>query len=221
MSSKKGGSSHRYLQRQQRDPFVKQAAGEQYRARSSYKLIEMLDKHRQLLPQHSSNSCVIDCGAAPGGWSQVVARRLQKTNNTEKGRVIAVDLLPMRAIPGVQIVQGNFLDSDIKQKVAEAVDGRPVGLMLSDMAPSFTGHRSVDAARTMALCEDVVDFADEWLADGGGLVLKYFMGGEEKELRDTLRAKFDRVIIEKPLASRKQSAENYMICLGKEHNNNC
>ncbi|KAJ1804642.1 2' O-ribose methyltransferase, partial [Coemansia sp. RSA 2599] len=173
-SSKKGhGSSHRYLERQQRDPFVKQAKNEQFRARSSFKLIEMLDRYK-LLPK-STSTCIVDCGASPGGWSQVVSRRIPSSQPSP--RIIAVDLLPMRAIPGVHFIQGDFLDDAVKAQVADALDQRRVGLMLSDMAPAFTGHHSTDAARTMNLCDDVLAFSDEFLAFGGNLVMKFFMGG--------------------------------------------
>ncbi|KAJ2231911.1 2' O-ribose methyltransferase [Coemansia sp. RSA 1722] len=214
-SSKKGhGSSHRYIDRQQRDPFVKQAKDEQFRARSSFKLIEMLDKYR-LLPK-SSSTCIVDCGASPGGWSQVISRRT--TADQASPRIIAVDLLPMRAVPGVHFIQGDFLDDAIKTQVAHALGQRRVGLMLSDMAPAFTGHHSTDAARTMNLCEDVLAFSNEFLAFGGNLVMKFFMGGGEAELRKSLKMCFDSVVVEKPQASRKQSSEQYFVCIGKKEN---
>ncbi|KAJ1941697.1 2' O-ribose methyltransferase [Linderina pennispora] len=213
-SSKKAtGSSYRYLNRQQRDPFVKQAKAEQYRARSSYKLIEMLDKHKLLPSAH--NICVVDCGAAPGGWSQVIARRVSQPKDM-KERIVAVDLLDMRPIANVKFIQGDFLEPDIKQQVVEALDGRKVGLILSDMAPSFTGHHATDAARTMNLCEDVLQFADEFLGYGGCLVLKFFMGGGEAELRRALKEGFEKVVVEKPDASRKQSSEQYFVCIRKK-----
>ncbi|KAJ2318203.1 2' O-ribose methyltransferase [Coemansia sp. RSA 2611] len=199
------------MDRQLRDPFVHAAAADQYRARSSYKLIELLDKY-ELQPKASA--CIIDCGAAPGGWSQVLARRLQGAEN-EEPRIIAVDMLEMQGIRGVQTIHGDFLDAAVKQQIVSAVAGRRVGLVLSDMAPSFTGHRAIDALRTTALCEDVVDFASEFLAPGGALVLKYFMGGEEQELRERLRRMFAQVKVDKPRASRKQSSENYFVCLGR------
>ncbi|KAJ2387783.1 2' O-ribose methyltransferase, partial [Coemansia sp. RSA 2603] len=181
-SSKKGhGSSNRYIERQKRDPFVKQAQQENYRARSSYKLISLLDKHH-LLPK-SSTACIVDCGAAPGGWSQVISRRVSHSDR----RIIAIDLLPMREVPGVQFIQGDFLEESVKQKVVDALDGRKVGLMLSDMAPAFTGHHSTDAARTMNLCEDVLAFSDQFLSYGGNLVMKFFMGGEEAEMKKALK----------------------------------
>ncbi|KAJ2457127.1 2' O-ribose methyltransferase [Coemansia sp. RSA 2424] len=218
-SSKKGGSSHRYMNRQIQDPFVKLAKAEQFRARSSFKLIELIDRHK-LVPR-SSDTCVVDCGAAPGGWSQVIARRFESSGGgTEAAiaaapRIIAVDLIHMQPIPGVRIIQGDFLEQSIKDQVTAALEGRRVGLVLSDMAPSFTGHHSTDAARTMNLCEDVLAFAQQFLACGGNLVLKFFMGGGEAELRKALKESFDRVVVEKPDASRKQSSEQYFVCLGK------
>ncbi|KAJ2002292.1 2' O-ribose methyltransferase [Coemansia thaxteri] len=222
MTSKKGGSSHRYMDRQLQDPFVKLAKSEQFRSRSSYKLIEIIDRH-SLAPKAAA-TCVVDCGAAPGGWSQVIARRFESTSKprslpeddiSASPRIIAVDLLPMQPIPGVHFIQGDFLEQSIKSQIQSALGQRRVGLMLSDMAPSFTGHHSVDAARIMNLCEDVLAFSDEFLAYGGHLVLKFFMGGGEAELRKTLRESFDRVLVEKPDASRKQSSEQYFVCIGK------
>ncbi|KAJ1729228.1 2' O-ribose methyltransferase [Coemansia biformis] len=207
-SNKGSGSSRRYMERQLRDPFVRQAAAGQYRARSSFKLLELIDRHR-LIPQ---TGCIIDCGASPGGWSQVAAQRLGPG-----GRLIAVDLLAMEPLARVQFIQGDFLDHLVKDQILQAIGQQPVGLVLSDMAPSFTGHRSVDAARAMDLCEDVVAFADSVLSRGGCLVLKFFMGGDEVELRQRLRRMFRSVVVEKPAASRKESAENYLVCLGKTH----
>ncbi|KAJ2819856.1 2' O-ribose methyltransferase [Coemansia furcata] len=213
MTSKKGGSSHRYMNRQLQDPYVKLAKSEQFRARSSFKLIELIDKHR-LVPK-SADMCVVDCGAAPGGWSQVIARRFEaKAYGGE--RIIAVDLMDMQPIPGVHFIQGDFLEQSVKDQVQDALAGRRVGLLLSDMAPSFTGHHSTDAARTMNLCEDVLAFAHQFLACGGNLVLKFFMGGGEAELRRALKESFDRVAVEKPDASRKQSSEQYFVCVGKK-----
>ncbi|KAJ2744946.1 hypothetical protein GGI20_002553 [Coemansia sp. BCRC 34301] len=213
MTSKKGGSSRRYMNRQIQDPFVRLAKAEQFRARSSFKLIEIIDKHR-LVPK-SSNTCVVDCGAAPGGWSQVIARRFETSGSTEAApRIVAVDLIHMQPIPGVHIIQGDFLEQGVKDEVAAALGGRRVGLVLSDMAPSFTGHYSTDAARTMNLCEDVLAFAHQFLACGGSLVLKFFMGGGEAELRKALKESFDRVVVEKPDASRKQSSEQYFVRAG-------
>ncbi|KAJ2722154.1 2' O-ribose methyltransferase [Coemansia sp. Benny D115] len=213
MSGKKAtGSSHRYLERQQRDPFVKKARAEQFRARSSFKLIEMLDEHH-LLPR-AHDGCIVDCGASPGGWSQVIARRL-KHNTADDPRVISVDLLPMQAILGVRFIQGDFLEPSVKDEMISALNGRNVSLMLSDMAPSFTGHHSTDAARTMNLCEDVLAFSNEFLAHGGNLVMKFFMGGGEAELRRALRGGFERVLVTKPEASRKQSSEQYFVCMRK------
>ncbi|KAJ1837408.1 hypothetical protein LPJ73_007410 [Coemansia sp. RSA 2703] len=122
----------------------------------------------------------------------------------------------MREVPGVQFIQGDFLEESVKQKVVDALDGRKVGLMLSDMAPAFTGHHSTDAARTMNLCEDVLAFSDQFLSYGGNLVMKFFMGGEEAEMKKALKMRFSKVLVEKPDASRKQSSEQYFVCLSKE-----
>ncbi|KAJ1727771.1 2' O-ribose methyltransferase [Coemansia sp. Benny D160-2] len=216
---KKGGSSHRYMERQLRDPFVKRAQAEQFRARSSFKLIELIDKH-QLVPTNNNDTgmCVVDCGAAPGGWSQVVAQKMAVADTSgalQLPRIVAIDLLPMPPVPGVHFIQGDFLDPATKRQVVAALDNRRVGLVLSDMAPPFTGHHSVDADRTMNLCDDVGAFADEFLAKGGSMVLKFFMGGHESEMRGRLRQAFRKVVVEKPEASRKQSSEQYLVCIDK------
>ncbi|KAJ2664547.1 2' O-ribose methyltransferase [Coemansia sp. RSA 1200] len=217
---KKGGSSHRYMERQLRDPFVKRAQAEQFRARSSFKLIELIDKH-QLVPTNKGGAgmCVVDCGAAPGGWSQVVARKTAVADTCggapQPPRIVAIDLLPMPPVPGVHFIQGDFLDPATKRQVLLALDNRQVGLVLSDMAPPFTGHHSVDADRTMNLCDDVGSFANEFLAKGGCMVLKFFMGGHESEMRGRLRQAFRKVVVEKPEASRKQSSEQYLVCIDK------
>ncbi|KAJ2777715.1 hypothetical protein H4R18_005005 [Coemansia javaensis] len=205
-SRKGGGSSRRYMARQLRDPFVKRAAAEQYRARSSFKLAELADRY-PLIPD---GGCVVDCGAAPGGWSQVVARRMGAGT-----RLVAVDLLEMQPVPGADFVQGDFLDPGVRARVLQAIGAQPVGLVLSDMAPALSGHRSVDSARAMALCEDVVDFAADVLAPAGCLVLKFFMGEGDAKLRHRLRAMFRAVRVEKPAASRRESAECYLVCLGR------
>ncbi|KAJ2338097.1 hypothetical protein GGH91_004919, partial [Coemansia sp. RSA 2671] len=121
------------MNRQLQDPYVKLAKSEQFRARSSFKLIELIDKHK-LVPK-SADMCVVDCGAAPGGWSQVIARRFE-SKPQESTRIIAVDLVDMMPIPGVHFIQGDFLEQGVKDQVREALGGRRVGLLLSDMAPS-------------------------------------------------------------------------------------
>ncbi|KAJ1935302.1 2' O-ribose methyltransferase [Kickxella alabastrina] len=220
-SSKKSnsGSSYRYMERQIRDPFVKQAQNEQFRSRSSFKLITLLDTHR-LLPA-SPHACILDCGASPGGWSQVISRRISAAKASAQStapplpRIISLDLLPMRPIPGVHFIQGDFFESPVKREIEQVLGSRRVGLLLSDMAPSFTGNRGTDADRTMNLCEDVLAFSEDVLAFGGNMVVKFFMGGAEPEFRARLRERFERVVVEKPEASRKQSAEQYFVCIGK------
>ncbi|KAI7831018.1 FtsJ-like methyltransferase-domain-containing protein [Kickxella alabastrina] len=124
-------------------------------------------------------------------------------------------LLPMRPIPGVHFIQGDFFESPVKREIEQVLGSRRVGLLLSDMAPSFTGNRGTDADRTMNLCEDVLAFSEDVLAFGGNMVVKFFMGGAEPEFRARLRERFERVVVEKPEASRKQSAEQYFVCIGK------
>ncbi|KAJ1673436.1 2' O-ribose methyltransferase [Spiromyces aspiralis] len=213
---KSSSSSKRWTAAQASDPFVKAAKADSYRARSSYKLIELDKKYDLIRPK--DEGVIVDCGSAPGGWCQVLARlaQVKRGNDSSKGLAVAVDLLPMLPIAGVQFIQGDFTDASIKRRLSEAIGDRRVKLVLSDMAPAFSGHHTTDHARSMNLCENVMAFADEFLSSGGSLVCKYFMGGDENELRAELRKRFARVLSEKPDSSRKRSSERYFVCIDKK-----
>ena len=197
-------SSRRWLERQLNDPYVARARREGYRSRAAFKLTEIDDKHRFLKPGQR----VIDLGAAPGGWSQVAARRVG-----EGGRVVAIDLLAMDAIPGVTFLQLDFLDAAAPARLKELLGG-PADIVLSDMAANATGHKRTDHLKIVALVEAAAEFAREVLAPGGTFLSKVIQGGTEAALLADLKRDFASVKHVKPAASRADSAELYVLATG-------
>jgi 23S rRNA (uridine2552-2'-O)-methyltransferase len=200
-------SSKLWLERQLNDPYVAQARREGYRSRAAYKLIEIDDKHHLLKP----GMIVVDLGAAPGGWSQVAARRVDAWSG--KGRLIAIDLLEMTQIPGVSFAQLDFLDPDAPEKLLAMIGGR-VDVVLSDMAANTTGHRKTDQLRIVGLVEAAAAFAADVLAPGGTLLAKVFQSGADAELLAQLKRDFASVKHVKPAASRQDSSERYVLARG-------
>jgi 23S rRNA (uridine2552-2'-O)-methyltransferase len=200
-------SSQRWLERQLNDPFVARARREGWRSRAAYKLIEIDDKHGFLKP----GQAVIDLGAAPGGWAQVAAKRVKAEDG--RGRVVAIDLLPMDPIPGVTFAEMDFLEDDAPARL-KAMLGRPADVVLSDMAANTTGHRKTDHLKIMALAELAAHFAREVLAPGGVFLTKVFQGGTEGELLAGLKRDFASVKHVKPAASRPESKELYVLATG-------
>ncbi|MCC7259627.1 MAG: RlmE family RNA methyltransferase [Alphaproteobacteria bacterium] len=197
-------SSTRWLERQLNDPYVARAKAEGYRSRAAYKLIELDDKFHFLHP----NQTVLDLGAAPGGWTQVAVERLK-----DKGKVLGIDLLEMDSIPGATLMVLDFLKDDAPDIIREALGGR-ADVVLSDMAPSTTGHAATDHLRIMAMCELAFHFAIEVLKPGGSFVAKVFKGGTENALLASMKQHFSVVKHAKPPASRKDSSEAYVIAMG-------
>ncbi|MGE0109092.1 MAG: RlmE family RNA methyltransferase [Bdellovibrionales bacterium] len=197
-------SSTRWLQRQLNDPYVAAAKEQGWRSRAAFKLIQLDEKFNLLHP----NMRVIDLGAAPGGWSQVVAKKSGKN-----GKLVAIDLLEMDAIEGAQIVKMDFLADNAPDVLKEMLSGQ-ANLVISDMAPSTTGHTKTDKIRIMNLAEHAAYFALEVLAPNGGFVCKLFQGGAEKDLLDILKQNFKTVKHAKPKASRADSSESYIVALG-------
>lgn len=193
-------SSARWLERQINDPYVKQAKLDGWRARAAYKLIE-LDERFHLL---RGAERVVDLGAAPGSWSQVV---LQRRPNA---KVVGIDLLEIEPLAGLTFFQADFLDEDMDVKLAEALGGAP-DLVLSDMAANMVGHQQTDHFRTMALVEAAADFAIRYLAPGGHFVAKVLGGGAESQLVAELKRQFETLRHAKPPASRKESSETYLV----------
>lgn len=200
-------SSRRWLERHINDPYVQRAKLEGYRARAAFKLLEIDEKHNIL----NGARRIIDLGAAPGSWSQIAAKVTDSTDADP--RVAAIDFLEMDPLPGVRILQMDFLDPDAPQKLIEAVGGTP-NLVVSDMAAPTTGHRQTDHLRTMHLCEVAAYFAIEVLAEGGHFLAKTFQGGTERELLNMLKQNFKQVIHVKPGASRAESVEMFLLAKG-------
>lgn len=195
-------SSKMWLERQLNDPYVKRAQMEGYRSRAAFKLIELDDKFRVL--RHGMR--VVDLGAAPGGWVQVALKRGVET-------VIGVDLLEMEPIAGAQLMQLDFTEPDAPNQVKAALGGQ-ADLVLSDLAPWTTGHKSTDHLRIVALVEQAADFALETLRPGGAFIAKTFQGGTEGEILAALKPRFEKVRHAKPNASRSDSSETYLVALG-------
>jgi 23S rRNA (uridine2552-2'-O)-methyltransferase len=201
-------SSRTWLERQLSDPYVMRAKREGLRSRAAYKLAEIDDKYRVLKP----GARVVDLGAAPGGWSEIAARRVGA-----KGRVIALDILDMKPIPGVEFINLDFLDDAAPERLKALLGGMAQGkadVVLSDMAANTSGHRQTDHLRIMALAEAATAFAREVLANGGTFVCKVLQGGTEAALLAELKHDFESVRHVKPPASRTDSAELYLLARG-------
>ncbi|UAW97987.1 23S rRNA (uridine(2552)-2'-O)-methyltransferase RlmE [Halopseudomonas nanhaiensis] len=187
------------------DPYVKQAQKDGYRSRASYKLLEIQEKDRLLRP----GMTVLDLGAAPGGWSQVASRLIG-----EKGRIIASDILPMDSIADVTFIQGDFTEDAVFESILAAIDGQPVDLVISDMAPNMSGTPAIDQPRAMYLCELALDMAARTLRPGGDLLIKVFHGEGFDEYFRQMRDQFDKLMTRKPGASRDRSRETYLLARG-------
>ncbi|PPQ26515.1 RlmE family RNA methyltransferase [Rhodopila globiformis] len=198
----RSSASTRWLARQLNDPYVAAARQQGWRSRAAFKLLELDEKFHLIRP----GVRVLDLGAAPGGWTQVAVKRGAKS-------VLALDLLPMDPIPGATVLQGDFNDPAMPERLREALGGE-ADVVLSDMAPNTTGHAATDHLRIVALAELALDFAVQVLAPGGAFVAKVFQGGSEKQILDLLKRNFASVRHAKPPASRKESSELYVVATG-------
>jgi 23S rRNA (uridine2552-2'-O)-methyltransferase len=205
-SKRRKQSSNLWLERQLNDPYVARAKREGFRSRAAFKLLEIDDKARVL----KKGARVIDLGAAPGGWSQVAAKRV---GAPQQGRVVAIDVLAMDSLPGVEFMQLDFLAADAPDKL-KAMLGGPADVVLSDMAANATGHAKTDHLKIMALVEAAADFAREVLSPGGTFLAKVLQGGTEGALLAGLKRDFSSVKHVKPSASRADSAELYLLVTG-------
>jgi 23S rRNA (uridine2552-2'-O)-methyltransferase len=205
-------SSQRWLERQLNDPYVAAAKRQGYRSRAAFKLIEIDDKHRLLKP----GARVLDLGAAPGGWSQVAAERVRSVEGPRqsRGQVVAIDLLAMEPISGVEFLQLDFMDASAPERLRGLLREGRADIVLSDMAAQGTGHTRTDHLRIMGLAEAAVEFACEVLVPGGAFLCKVLQGGTERELLDRLKRAFATVRHIKPPASRAGSAELYVLATG-------
>ena len=195
-------ASARWLARQLNDPYVTAAKQQGWRSRAAFKLLELDDKFQLI----QKGVRVLDLGAAPGGWTQVAVKR-------GAASVLAVDLLPIDPIHGAAIIQGDFADAEMPERLTAELGG-DADLVLSDMAPNTTGHASTDHIRIVALAELALDFALQILAPGGAFVAKVFQGGSEKPILDVLKRNFTSVRHAKPPSSRKESSELYVVAKG-------
>jgi len=198
-------SSSTWLQRHVSDPFVKKAQLDGYRSRSAYKLIELNEKDRLIKP----NMRILDLGSAPGGWSQVAGRLVGR-----KGRVLATDILPMDAVANVDFIQGDFTDEAVVEKLLGWLDGGRFDLIISDIAPNLSGIDSADQAGSMYLLELALDTVRKTLEPGAAFVAKMFQGSGSDDYMKELRKSFEKVLIRKPAASRKESREVYIVAKG-------
>jgi len=203
-SKRKSLSSKLWLERQLNDPYVARAKREGLRSRAAFKLAEIDDKHHLFKP----GARVVDLGAAPGGWSQVASKRVGAG-----GRVVAIDILDMDAMAGVEFAKIDFLDADAPGRL-KAMLGGPADVVLSDMAANTTGHRPTDHLKIMALVEAAAEFAREVLKPGGSFLAKVFQGGTEGTLLAALKRDYATVKHVKPAASRADSAELYVLATG-------
>lgn len=205
--NKRSHSSHQWLSRQLNDPYVRKAHAAGYRSRAAFKLIEIDDKHKIL----KRGARVVDLGAAPGGWSQVAVERIGADKG--QGKIVAIDLLDIEPIQGVDFAQMDFNDDDAPERL-KAMLGGQADIVLSDMAANTIGHRQTDHLKIVALVEMAAEFAREVLAPGGSFIAKVLQGGTEGELLASLKRDFKVVKHIKPPASRKDSAELYVLATG-------
>ena len=200
-------SSQRWLQRQLNDPYVHEAQRLGFRARSAFKLQQLDERFKFLVPGQR----VVDLGAAPGGWTQVVAARV--LGGSAGGRIVGLDILEMEPLAGAELLQADFMTDEGLAELISLLGG-PADLVLSDMAAPTTGHPPTDHLRTAALCEAAYDFAETVLSPGGGFVAKVFKGGSEAVLLRRMKAAFKSVRHAKPAASRPESPETYVVAMG-------
>ena len=209
-SLKKLRSNRAWIERHINDPFVKKSRREGYRARSVYKLTELDDTEHLFRPGMN----VADLGSAPGSWTQIVRERLTDKHGELKGRIIAMDILPMDPIDDVYFLQGDFREQEVADKLAEILNGDKVDVVLSDMAPNLSGIAAADAARSLLLNELALEFCLEHLAPNGVFVTKAFQGSGYSQYVESLKRVFKKVAAKKPEASRDTSAEVYLVSRG-------
>lgn len=202
----KSKSSKRWLAEHFDDHYVRLAQQQGLRSRSAFKLLEMHEKYGLVKP----GMTVVDLGAAPGGWCQVVRPLVGDT-----GRLIGLDVLDMEPVPGVEFIRGDFTEDEPLAQLEQALQGRPVDLVLSDMAPNMSGMAAIDQARAMYLAELALEFAREHLRPGGDFLIKLFQGADFDAFVAEARALFDKVLVRKPKASRARSREVYLLARGR------
>lgn len=198
-------SSHRWLKEHFDDHWVARAQAEGYRSRASFKLEEIAEKDKLLRP----GMTVLDLGAAPGSWSQVVAKQCGSS-----ATLVASDILPMDPLADVTFIQGDFREQVVFDEILAALNNRPVDLVMSDMAPNISGNKSVDQPRSIYLCELALDMAEQVLAADGHFLVKLFQGEGSDEFRQAVKRRFKKLVTRKPAASRARSSEVYLLASG-------
>ena len=200
--SKPRGSAKSWRERQEKDPYVQRARRDGWRSRAVYKLEELDQKERLLRP----GMCCVDLGAAPGSWSQYVTEKLKGN-----ARIVAIDLLPMDALPNTDFIQGDFTEDKVLEELQRLVGEQKVDLVMSDLAPNISGNRAIDQPRAMYLAELALDFARQVLAERGNFVIKLFQGAGIDPFITDVRSSFSTVKVRKPKASRAGSREVYLV----------
>lgn len=195
------------MQEHLNDPYVKLAQKDGYRARAAYKLIEIDDKDKLIKP----GMTVVDLGSTPGSWSQVAVQRLKG-----QGRIIALDILDMQPIGGVEFICGDFREESVLKMLEKSLNNQPVDLVIADMAPNISGIASVDQAGATYLTELALEFCKDWLKPQGNFLVKVFIGEGFEEVLKNMRVMFDKVVTRKPKASRDRSSEVYLLGLSKK-----
>jgi 23S rRNA (uridine2552-2'-O)-methyltransferase len=209
-SKKKHRSNPAWIKRHVTDPFVKRSVQEGYRSRAAYKLSEIAEADRLLKP----GMTVVDLGAAPGSWTQVVRRGLSTPDGSLRGRIVALDILPMDPIAEVDFIQGDFREEAVEAQLAELLRGEKVDVVLSDMAPNLSGIAAADAARSLHLAELAAEFACKHLKPDGAFLVKAFQGSGYSQFVERLKRDFRSVSARKPAASRETSAEMFLLARG-------
>ncbi len=200
-------TSKQWMREHVNDPYVQRAQKEGYRSRAAYKLLEIDEQDHLIKP----GMVVVDLGATPGGWCQVVASKLG-----EKGRIIALDLLPLNPLSRVEFIQGDFREDSVLAQLEATLNGQQIGLVISDMAPNMSGIDSADQARAMHLAELALEFATQHLKPGGAFLVKVFQGVGFEDYLKLMRGNFVKVVTRKPKASRDRSSEQYLLGIEKK-----
>lgn len=199
--------SKEWIQQHINDPYVKMAQQKGYRARAAFKLLEILDAEKLM----RRGDIVVDLGSAPGSWSQVARERLLGAGGVIDGRVIALDLLPMEPIAGVEFIQGDFREDEVLEQLQQLVGNQKVDLVISDMAPNLSGVESADSARIQHVCELALEFSCQHLKPEGTLIVKAFHGSGFSQIVELFKRHFERVLERKPKASRGKSSETFLV----------
>lgn len=199
--------SKEWIQQHINDPYVKMAQQKGYRARAAFKLIEILDTEKLM----RRGDVVVDLGSAPGSWSQVARERLAGPGGVVDGRIIALDILPMEPVAGVEFIQGDFREDEVLRQLEEMVGSQAVDLVISDMAPNLSGVGVADSARIQHVCDLALEFSCAHLKPEGALIVKAFHGSGFSQIVESFKQRFRRVVERKPKASRDRSAETFLV----------